>query len=101
MPGSTPWAMRRAQWAALGLTDADLEKGAAGGPLGLVRDGDMIGIDVDGRAIDLEVDPAELERRRAELPPLRAPAGCGWLSVYARTVGPLARGATLSDGVSR
>ncbi len=25
-PGTTPWAMRRAQWTALGLTDADLEK---------------------------------------------------------------------------
>ena len=25
-PGSTPWAMRRAQWTALGLTEADLEK---------------------------------------------------------------------------
>ena len=25
-PGSTPWAMRRAQWSALGLTDEDLEK---------------------------------------------------------------------------
>jgi len=85
-----------------GLVVAEVApEGAAGGPLGLVRDGDMIGIDVDGRAIDLEVDPAELERRRAELPPLRAPAGCGWLSVYARTVGPLGRGATLSDGVSR
>jgi dihydroxyacid dehydratase/phosphogluconate dehydratase len=27
-----------------------------------------------------------------------APAGCGWLSVYARTVTPLARGATLGSG---
>jgi dihydroxy-acid dehydratase len=25
-PGTTPWAMRRAQWTALGLTDADMEK---------------------------------------------------------------------------
>ena len=25
-PGSTPWAMRRAQWSALGLSDEDLEK---------------------------------------------------------------------------
>ena len=25
-PGTTPWAMRRAQWTALGLTDEDLEK---------------------------------------------------------------------------
>ena len=82
-----------------GLVVAEVSpEGAAGGPLGLVRDGDMISIDVNTRAIDLEVDPAELRRRRAELPPLAAPAGCGWLSVYARTVAPLGRGATLGRG---
>jgi dihydroxy-acid dehydratase len=80
-----------------GLVVAEVApEGAAGGPLGLVRDGDMISIDVGARTIDLEVDPAELDRRRAGLPPLAAPAGCGWLSVYARTVAPLAQGATLS-----
>jgi dihydroxy-acid dehydratase len=84
-----------------GLVVAEVSpEGAAGGPLGLVRDGDMISIDVDGRAIDLEVDAGELDRRRAELPPLAAPGGCGWLSVYARTVGPLDRGATLG-GLNR
>jgi dihydroxy-acid dehydratase len=80
-----------------GLVVAEVApEGAAGGPLGLVRDGDMISIDVNVRTIDLEVDPGELDRRRAVLPPLAAPAGCGWLSVYARTVAPLGRGATLS-----
>jgi dihydroxy-acid dehydratase len=79
-----------------GLVVAEVSpEGAAGGPLGLVRDGDMIAIDVNARAIELEVDGAELDRRRAELPPLAAPAGCGWLSVYARSVTPLGRGATL------
>ncbi len=82
-----------------GLVVAEVSpEGAAGGPLGLVRDGDIIGIDVNARAIDLEVDGAELGRRLAELPPLAAPAGCGWLSVYARSVAPLGRGATL-DGM--
>jgi len=80
-----------------GLVVAEVSpEGAAGGPLGLVRDGDLISIDVHARAIELEVDAAELDRRRAELPPLAAPAGCGWLSIYARTVAPLGRGATLS-----
>jgi dihydroxy-acid dehydratase len=50
---------------------------------------------VAARTVDLEVPAAELGARRAELPPLRAPAGCGWLSVYARTVAPLGAGATL------
>jgi dihydroxy-acid dehydratase len=39
---------------------------ALGGPLALVRDGDWIELDVDARRLHLEVDEAELERRRAE-----------------------------------
>nr|WP_314260920.1 L-arabinonate dehydratase [uncultured Devosia sp.] len=35
-----------------------------GGPLALVRDGDLIRLDADGRRLDLLVDPAELEARR-------------------------------------
>jgi dihydroxy-acid dehydratase len=39
---------------------------AVGGPLGLVRNCDMISLDVSQRRIELLVDEAELERRRAE-----------------------------------
>ena len=39
---------------------------ATGGTIGLVRDGDTIAIDIPGRSIELVVDAAELERRRAE-----------------------------------
>jgi len=81
-----------------GISVAEVSpEGAVGGPLGLVRDGDMISVDVEARSIELEVPAEELERRRAALPPLRAPAGCSWLSVYARTVSPLGRGATLGS----
>jgi dihydroxy-acid dehydratase len=45
---------------------------AIGGPLALVRDGDWVVLDVDAGRLDLEVDRAELERRRAGW---RAPAG--------------------------
>jgi dihydroxy-acid dehydratase len=84
-----------------GLVVAEVSpEGASGGPLGLVRDGDTISIDVNARTVDLDVSPAELDARRAELPPLRAPAGCGWLSVYARTVAPLGAGATLGGARS-
>jgi dihydroxy-acid dehydratase len=37
---------------------------AHGGPIAFVREGDMITIDVDRRVLDLEVDAAELDRRR-------------------------------------
>jgi len=46
---------------------------AVGGPLALVRNGDMIRLDVAGRSIDLLVEPAELEKRRAGLKPAPAP----------------------------
>ena len=39
---------------------------AEGGLIGLVRDGDTIAIDIPARSIRLDVDAAELERRRAE-----------------------------------
>jgi dihydroxy-acid dehydratase len=82
-----------------GLVIAEVSpEGAAGGPLGLVRDGDVIAIDVNARTVDLEVEPAELAARLAALPPLAAPTGCGWLSVYARSVAPLGAGATLGAG---
>ena len=82
-----------------GLVIAEVSpEGAAGGPLGLVRDGDLISIDVDARTVDLEVEAGELAARLAALPPLAAPAGCGWLSVYARSVAPLGSGATLGAG---
>ncbi len=38
---------------------------ALGGPIALVHEGDPISVDVDARRLDLEVDPAELDRRRA------------------------------------
>lgn len=42
---------------------------AIGGPLGLVRDGDLIRLDVPAREIELLVDDAELERRKADWRP--------------------------------
>jgi dihydroxy-acid dehydratase len=79
-----------------GISVAEVSpEGAVGGPLGLVRDGDMISVDVAARTIELEVPEAELAQRRARLPPLTPPAGCGWLSVYARSVRPIGQGATL------
>lgn len=40
---------------------------ADGGPIALVREGDVISIDIPGRTLNLLVDEAELERRRAQL----------------------------------
>src|SRR4030095_9944572 len=54
---------------------------AVGGPLALVRNGDMIRLDVAKRSIDLLVDEAELKKRHAALAP---PARPDWARrVYA------------------
>jgi dihydroxy-acid dehydratase len=52
-----------------------------GGPLALVRNGDMISIDVEGRRVDLQVSEAELaKRRKAWTPPApRYERGYGWM----------------------
>lgn len=52
-----------------------------GGPLALVRDGDLIRLDVPGRRLDLLVDPAELARRKAAWtqPSVIYPRGFGLL----------------------
>jgi dihydroxy-acid dehydratase len=70
---------------------------AAGGPLGLVRDGDTISIDVPARTADLQVPPEELAERKRALTatPRGRPVEVGWLSVYQRLVRPLPEGAVL------
>ncbi len=52
-----------------------------GGPLALVRTGDLITVDVPSRRIHLEVTDAELEQRRAAWtpPPPRFERGYGWM----------------------
>ena len=77
---------------------ADPNHATARGLLGLVRDGDTISVDTDARTIDLDVPDEVVAERRAHLPPPGAPTGCGWLSVYARSVRPLTDGATLGLG---
>ncbi len=64
-----------------------------GGPIAFVRDGDRIVIDTEARTIDLHVEPAELERRRAEwkLPAPRYTSGV--LAKYARLASGAERGA--------
>ena len=59
-----------------------------GGPLGLVQNGDWIALDVAARALELEVDPAELETRRQNWtpPPPHPGSNRGYLKLYVDTV---------------
>ena len=64
-----------------------------GGPIGLVEDGDPISIDVAARRLELEVDPAELDRRRQAWKPPEPRYARGALAKYAALVGGADRGA--------
>jgi dihydroxy-acid dehydratase len=80
-----------------GLTIAEVApEGAVGGPIGKVRDGDPIEIDVAERRIDLMVPASELAQRAGPGNAFAVPAD-GWLGMYRRDVQPMATGAVLTD----
>ncbi len=66
---------------------------AHGGPIALVREGDPIRLDLTARTLDLLVDEAELERRRAEWEPRPQNLDFGVTGKYAKLVGSAAKGA--------
>jgi dihydroxy-acid dehydratase len=66
-----------------------------GGPVAFVRDGDRIRLDVANKTLDLLVDDAELDARRAGWAPLPPRYTRGVLAKYAKLVGSASRGAVL------
>jgi dihydroxy-acid dehydratase len=68
---------------------------AAGGPIGLVAEGDTITIDIPHAAITLEVDEAELAKRRAAYTAPEPNVKSGWLARYARMVASANKGAVM------
>lgn len=68
---------------------------AQGGPIGLVREGDQIHIDLHERVINLEVAEEELENRRGQMVPQPTKVTRGYLKFYAEHVSSAATGATL------
>jgi dihydroxy-acid dehydratase len=71
---------------------------AVGGPIGLLRDGDVIAIDAEAGTLDVELPAAELEARRAAWRPVPTMYGAGSLWKYAQTVGPAVKGAVTHPG---
>ena len=68
---------------------------ADGGPIGLIREGDTIHIDIPGASINVEVSDEELAARRAAYVPREPNIKTGWLARYARLVGSANTGAVL------
>ena len=71
---------------------------AAGGPIALIEDGDIIAIDAEEGTIDLEVDAAVLAGRRKSWRPRETMYASGALWKYAQLVGPARHGAVTHPG---
>ncbi|HKD23751.1 MAG TPA: dihydroxy-acid dehydratase [Rhizomicrobium sp.] len=71
-----------------------------GGPIGLLKDGDIIVIDAEKGTIDVELSAAELAERRKAWKPKPAAFGSGALWRFAKTVGPARDGAVTNPGAS-
>ncbi len=70
---------------------------AAGGPIGLVSDGDLISIDLPGRRLDLKVAEEELNNRRKTWCKPEPKINRGYLKRYASQVSSAGLGAVLGD----
>ncbi|MDQ4061800.1 MAG: dihydroxy-acid dehydratase [Pseudomonadota bacterium] len=71
---------------------------AVGGPIGLIRDGDIIEIDaIEGR-LDVRLSDEELSRRRDDWRPRETGYGSGTLWKYAQQVGAARQGAVTHPG---
>jgi L-arabonate dehydrase len=68
---------------------------AAGGPLALVKDGDVIELDVEARRLHLDVSDEELARRRTACTQLLPPANGGYQQMYVQHVMQASAGADL------
>ena len=66
---------------------------AVGGPIGLLRTGDIVTIDAVKRAIEVQLSAAELRRRRSAWHARKPYAASGVLAKYARLVGSASDGA--------
>jgi len=71
---------------------------ALGGPIGLLRDGDIISIDADAGTINVELSHEELAKRKAAWKPRLNDFGSGALWKYAEQVGPAYQGAVTHLG---
>jgi dihydroxy-acid dehydratase len=71
---------------------------AVGGPIGLLRDGDMITIDAGAGTLDVALSDAELAERRRTWTPRRNDYQSGCLWRYSQTVGDAEKGAVTHPG---
>jgi dihydroxy-acid dehydratase len=71
---------------------------AVGGPIGLLRDGDIIELDAENGVLNVKLSDDELKKRRAEWKPRETDYGSGYIWKYAQQVGPALYGAVTHPG---
>jgi dihydroxy-acid dehydratase len=74
---------------------------AVGGPIGLLKDGDIIEIDAVGGTLDVKLTEVELAERRTKWKPRETNHTSGALWKYAQQVGPAVAGAITHPGGAR
>ncbi len=67
----------------------------AGGPIGIVKNGDLIKIDIRKGTINVDLTTAEIEKRLASFQPIEAKIKTGYLARYAKLVTSASTGAVL------
>ena len=70
---------------------------AEGGTIGLVKEGDIIAIDIPKKKITLKVSPEELKKRKKEWKPKAPAITTGYLARYAKLVTSASTGAVFKD----
>ncbi len=68
-------------------------EGASGGVIGLLKDGDVISINIPNKTMDVKLSDAEIADRRAKAKPFEIRVKTGYLARYARLVSSAAKGA--------
>ena len=71
---------------------------AVGGPIGLIRNGDLIELDAEAGTLNVKLSDAELAERRKAWKPRETGTGSGALWKYAQQVGPAIKGAVTHPG---
>jgi dihydroxy-acid dehydratase len=71
---------------------------AIGGPIGLIRNGDIIELDAEVGTLNVKLSDAELAERRKAWKPRETGTGSGALWKYAQQVGPAVKGAVTHPG---
>ena len=81
------------RWACIGHISPEA---AAGGPIGALKAGDMIDIDLAARRFEVRLSEAEIRQRLSELPPFQPKVQSKWLKRYSYFVTSADTGAVLS-----